>query len=127
MLKKIKIKFINRHEIRMGSPYMMADIQIEGLDIEIPNASWQDKYAISKDNKIIILIGFDIAENEPGFELYIIDREKKTVTKTKRALGLINKIRVEGKIIKLNKFIFDRTKTKTGELCCNVDDELEIG
>lgn len=111
----------------MGSPYMMADLHLEGLDLEMPNACWQDKFAISKDRKFIALICFDLSDNEPGFQIYIIDTFKKTITKTERMFGLVNKISIDDKKIKFNKFLFDKTKSKTGELCCNIDDELEIG
>jgi hypothetical protein len=127
MDNKLKISFSNSREIRIGAPYMMADLNVEGLDIEIPNACWQDKFAISKDKKIIALVSFDLSDNEPGFEVYIIDTDKKTTTKTKRIFGLLNKISIDDRKIKFNKFLYDKTKSKTGELCCNIDEELEIG
>ena len=126
MENKLKISFSNRREIRMGSPYMMADLHLIGLNIEIPNASWQDKFAISNDEKFISLIGFNLSDNEPGFELYIIDTDKKTITKTKRIFGLVNNISIDGRKIKFNKFLYDKTKSQAGELCCNIDDELDI-
>ena len=127
MESRLKISFSNRQEIRMGSPYMMADLHLEGLDFEIPNACWQDKFATSKDRKFIALISFDLSDNEPGFEIYIIDTDKKTITKTERMFGLVNKISIDEGKIKFNKFLFDKTKSKTGELCCNIDEELESG
>jgi hypothetical protein len=126
MENKIRISFSNRQEIRMGSPYMMADLHLDGLDIEIPNACWQDKFAISKDKKFIALIGFDLTDNESGFKIFIIDTEKKSITKTKRIFGLVNKISIDDRKIKFNKFVFDKTKSKSSELCCNIDDELDI-
>ena len=110
----------------MGSPYMLAQLHLIGLDIEIPNATWQDKFAVSEDEKFIALIGFDFKDNEPGFEIFIINTDKKSITKTNRIFGLINKISIEGRKIKFNKFLFDKTKSKAGELCCNIDDELDI-
>ena len=126
METKIKISFSDRREIRMGSPYMRADLKVEGLDLIIPKACWQDKFAISKDKKFIALVSFDLSENEPAFEIYIIDKDKNTITKTKRIFGLLNKIRIVDRKIMFNKFIYDKRKSKTGELCCNFDDELDI-
>ncbi len=126
MENKLKISFSNRREIRMGSPYMMADLHVEGLDIVIPKACWQDKFAISKDRNFIALISFELSDNEPGFEIYIINTNKKTITKTKRIFGLINNISIIDKKIKFNKFLYNKTKSKKGELCCNIDDELDI-
>ncbi|HEV7350785.1 hypothetical protein [Telluribacter sp.] len=105
---------------------MMADLQLVGLDLVIPNGCWQDKFAISKDKKFIALISFDLSDNEPGFEIYIINTDKKTIAKTKRIFGLVNNISIIDRKIKFNKFLYDKTKSKTGELCCNIDDELDI-
>lgn len=126
MENKLKVIFSNRREIRMDSPYMRADLKIEGLDIVIPNACWQDKFAISEDKKFMALVSFDLSDNEPGFEIYIIDTDNKTITKTKRIFGLVNNICIVDRKIKFNKFLYDKTKSKTGELCCNIDDELDI-
>lgn len=122
----LKIKFSNKQEIRMGSPYFIADINLDGIEVKLPKAEWQNKYAISKDKKSIVLIGFDFTNNEPGFKLYIIDVESKKITKSKRILGLINNISLEDKIIKFNKFLYDKSKSKTGELCYHIDEEFEI-
>lgn len=127
MENEVKINFSNRNEIRMGSPYMSADLHLDGLDIEIPKACWQDKFAISEDKKFVALIGFDFMDNEPGFEIFIINTDKKTITKTNRIFGLVNKISIDGRKIKFNKFLYDKTKSKAGELCCNIDDEVGIG
>jgi hypothetical protein len=126
MENNLQVTFSNRQEIRMGSPYMRADLKIEGIDIAIPNASWQDKFAISKDNKFIALVSFDLAGNEPAFKIYIIDTDKKTIRKTKRIFGLVNNISIVERKIKFNKFLYDKTKSKTGELCCNIDEEIDI-
>jgi hypothetical protein len=126
MENKLKISFSHRREIRMGSPYMSADLHLEGLDFEIANACWQDKFAISKDEKFLALVSFELKDNKPGFEIHIIDTDRKTVTKTKRISGLVNEIMIEDRKIKFNRFLYDKSKSKAGELCCNIDDELDI-
>jgi len=126
-MSDLKILFSNKHEIRMGSPYFIAELTIEGIDIEIPKANWQDKFAISADRKFIILVGFDLAKNEPGFRFHIVDVENKKVVKTKRFRGLVNKMSVKDRKIKFNKFLYSKSESiKNGELCCNTDDEFEI-
>lgn len=126
MKNKLKVIFSNRREIRMGSPYMRADLKIEGLDIVIPDACWQDKFAISVNKKFMALVSFDLSYNKPGFKIYIIDTDNKTITKTKRIFGLVNNISIVDRKIKIDKFLYDKTKSKSGELCCNIDDELDI-
>lgn len=126
MKNKLKISFSNKREVRMGSPYMMADLHLEGLDIEIPNVCWQDKFAISKDKKLVALVSFELSSNEPGFVIYLINTDKKVITKTDRNFGLINEISIDEKKIRINKFLFDKTKSKVGELCLNVDEEYDI-
>lgn len=110
----------------MGSPYMMADLKLEGVNVKIPKTSWQDKFAISENKKFIVLIRFELTDNEPGFVFYIINTEKEKVKKTQRIFGLINSVGIENQKIKFNKFLYDKTKSKKGELCCNIDEELEI-
>jgi hypothetical protein len=126
MESNIKIIFSNRREIRMGSPYMIADLNLVGLQMELPQACWQDKFAISNDNKHIALISFNLSGNEPGFEIYIIDTDKKTITKTERISGLVNRISIINRKIKYNKFLFNKSKSKANELCCNIDEEFDI-
>ncbi|HEY4617670.1 MAG TPA: hypothetical protein VIH09_05700 [Flavobacterium sp.] len=123
---KIKITFKNRNEITMGSPYNLAEIEISGIELNLPKFSWQDKYAISKNKKFITLVYFDFVENEPGFKIYIIDLEKGKSKSSKRLIGLLNKIEIENDTIKLNKFLYSKTKSEYGKLCCNFDEELKL-
>lgn len=53
MEEKIKITFKNKYEIRMGSPYNLAEIEITGIKLNLPKFSWQDKYAISKNKNLL--------------------------------------------------------------------------
>lgn len=75
MPNKIKVKFSNRNEIRMGSPYMAADVQIEGLEIDLPTrVTFEDKYAISRDKSLLILVGFDLEKNDIDKVSRVINR-----------------------------------------------------
>lgn len=131
MEEEIKIKFKNKREIRMGSPYNFADIEISGIDLNLPKFSWQDKYVISKNIKTIILVYFEFQKNEPTFKLYKIDIENGKAKSSKRILGLLNKIQIVNETIKINKFVHDKTKSletrnENGEICCNFNEEIEL-
>ena len=56
--KKLKIRFINRQEIRMGSPYRCCGIRLYGAWIpDIPiDENYQDIKAWSDDGKYLALV-----------------------------------------------------------------------
>jgi len=125
--KKIKVEFENLQEVRMGSPYMIAELKITGLDVDLPKFDWQDKYAMSEDNKRLILVQFDLTGNEPGFIFYIVNTESKKIRKTNRIEGQLNSLEIENNnTIKYNKFLYDKTKSISDNLCCNIDEKIKI-
>lgn len=126
MDKRIFVSFSNKQEIRHGSPYMMAELHITGIELNLPNNEWQDKFAISNDEKWLVLVNFDLSDNTPGFVFYIIDLDSKQITTTERYFGLLNDVAVkEGRII-YDKFLYDKDKSQVGKLCCNYRGEITL-
>lgn len=126
MKNNLKIEFKNPQEIRMGSPYMIAELVIHGLNIDLPKNDWQNKYSISSSNKWLALVQFDLTDNEPGFIFYIVDLENEIVTMSKRIEGLLNDLKIDDDKISFNRFVYDKSKSKADGFCCNIDDEILI-
>ena len=122
--RPFQIRIIDQGEIRMGSPYHSCEIQLIGFDkVQIPKYGGQDKYAWSDDSKNLVLIQYDLKDNEPGFHFFIIDTETGMMRESERIFGLVNAIAIEENKIKYSKFLLDRTKSKPGDLCCHTDEE----
>jgi hypothetical protein len=43
-----------------------------------------------------------------------------------RIFGLPTSISIQDGKIKINKFLYDKDKSRTGNLCCNFDEEFDI-
>ena len=113
-------------EIRMGSPYNLCSLKFIGTKLQLPETEWQDKHAWSEDNKYLILIRWDLTNNEPGFKFYIVDTEKESLRVSNRIDGLINSISIVDSTILYNKFLLDIKKSSGGNLCCNYDEKYSI-
>lgn len=122
----IQVHFANEREIRMGSPFMSAELTITGIELLLPEMCWQNKYALSGDKKWIVLIAFNLASNEPGFILYVINTETKNIRFTHRIMGLVKDVSIEQEVIKINKFLYDKGKSEYGNLCCDIEEEISL-
>lgn len=122
----IQVQFNNIEEIRMGSPYNGCDVELIGnYNIELPLATWQDRYAWSSDFRILVLIKWDLDENVAGFRFFTINIESEMTQESKKILGLVNNIFIEGQKIKINKFLFDKEKAAMG-ISCSVEEEYNL-
>ena len=90
----IKVRFKNREEIRMGSPFNTCDIILEDNKnrINLPNKDWQDKFSTSPDGKLLALIFWDIKCNEPDFRILLVDIKKQNKSISKRFNGICKSI-----------------------------------
>jgi hypothetical protein len=126
-IRPFRILCISPQEVRMGAPYNSCKIELVGQDkINLPKASWQDKYAWTNDSKKLVLIKWDFENNEPGFHLFYIDTETGRTIESKRIFGLPNSISIVDNKVTINKFLFDKTKSVAGKLCCQVNEEFEF-
>lgn len=126
MKPPFEIRLHKIDEVRHGSPYMYCQIEFVGTDITLANCLWQNKYAWSDDFSNLVLIKWNFDENEPGFHFYIIDLLSKKIFESERILGLPDSIAVSSKLIKYSKFLYDKRKSGTGDLCCHLSGEYVI-
>ena len=89
MRPKIQPVFSGQSEMRMGSPFNHANLNLEGDWVpDLPSDGWQDVYAQSDDGNIIALVQWDVGpQGEPGFRLVIVDADRRTVEKSDRIKG----------------------------------------
>ena len=75
-------------EIRMGSPYHFAELELAGKWVpELPDYDWQDLFAESPNGRYLVLVAWMIDENHPGFRFVVIDKKEKVVRESKRITG----------------------------------------
>lgn len=122
--RPFEIKFISIGEIRMGSPYNGCDIQFIGqTNIKLENAWWQDKFAWRHDNKYLVLIQWDLENNDPGFHFKIFNTETGKSHTSDRIMGMVNNLSITDNKILYNKFLYTG-KTVDGKLLSNTDNEF---
>ncbi|HYF29504.1 MAG TPA: hypothetical protein VD993_00145 [Chitinophagaceae bacterium] len=127
MKRPVRVKIINPQEIRMGSPFNLCGIELEGLDeIELPKGNWQDKYAWSGDSIKLVLVRWNFERNDPGFSFFIIDTDTGNVKQSDRIMGLLRELEIIGSTIKYRKFLYDKSKSGHQALCCDIDEQYEL-
>lgn len=112
----LKVTFINPQEIRMGSPYNVCKIGLEGKhNIKLGALEdWQDKYAFI-DSKHVVFIKYDVAGNNPGFHFVTFNLDTGARWESERIEGLLNNFDVYDKEIKYNKFFYQKGLAATDQ------------
>ena len=99
-MKPFKIEFHIISEIRHGSPYNLAELNVIGKsDFKIKqNNDWQNIQTWTKDYKYFALIKWDLINNEPGFRVILFDSKKGQLKKTDRISGCCNKLKLDNEL-----------------------------
>lgn len=83
-----KIEFINLVEVRMGSPFNVAEVVLSGKFIpDLSASSFQDVSVVSSDGEKCFLVEWLFERGDPGFCIWMLDENKKSVQKSKRFFG----------------------------------------
>lgn len=89
----LKVRFSKKEEIRMGSPYNVCRVRITGDWVpDLPETDWQDIRAFRPDGTAVALVRWDTPGNVPGFRLWIVDAEARTVETSPRFPGCCEKL-----------------------------------
>jgi hypothetical protein len=93
-MNMINVTFSNPSEIRMGSPFNIATLQLDGKwTPQLPEEAWQDITAQSPDGHYVGLVAWRINFlNNPGFRIYSINTQTKSFSKTRRIRGCCQSI-----------------------------------
>jgi hypothetical protein len=79
------VKFDDRGEIRMGSPYHLAKPIITGDFVpDLSGYSFQDVSAVSSDGKDLYLVFWDLQDNSPAFRVFWLSEEKRCARTSER-------------------------------------------
>lgn len=90
----IKVRFRNRGEIRMGSPYNHYDIKLSGEWIpELKSYDWQNIFTRSPDDRYLVLTSCETTSNIPGFYFVLIDSIKKYYVRSGVFSGCCEKLK----------------------------------
>ncbi len=74
-----KVRFINRGEIRMGSPYNLADAVVEGDYVpDLSGYEFQDVAATSPGGNDLYLAFWDLRGNAPAFRVLWLSEDKRS-------------------------------------------------
>ena len=93
----IDVEFVDKGEIRMGSPFNKYDIKLSGEWVpDLKEYDWQNRYAKSPDGLYLVLTSWDTAGNQPGFYFVFIDTVNKSYVKTDTFSGCCTKLEWAG-------------------------------
>jgi hypothetical protein len=94
--KAITVRFLNRQEIRMGSPYKDCRVSLSGQWFpQLPDNGdgFLDLKAWSPDGKHLALVRWNIdKENNPGFNVYVISVRRRSLRRYRRIRGCCESI-----------------------------------
>jgi hypothetical protein len=85
---RYEITFKNIVDIRMGSPFNGAKVELRGDFVPLfTNETFQDIYTISNDGLICFLVEWVHINNNPAFRVWKIDARQRNVLKSNRIEG----------------------------------------
>ena len=89
-----QLKFVNPGEIRMGSPFNIADIELSGDFVpKLDGFEFQDKGCVNVSGDKVLLVQWVIEKNEPGFKIWLVSAVDKTIRITDRFSGCCEGVR----------------------------------
>lgn len=85
---KYELEFRNISEVRMGSPYNVADVCLKGPFVpDLTDFSFQDIGVISSDGHTACLVQWETSNNEPGFRIWKIDSNSEIISRSNMIKG----------------------------------------
>lgn|GEM_PF-2727558 len=104
------VKFSSMGEIRMGSPYNVGKVKVEGFDHPYLNqGDFQDRYAYDPAKHRLVLVRWAPGYNIPRFYLLMLDLKKKRIFRSPTIFGCCQTISMKEGGVALE--IFDRGNT----------------
>jgi len=109
----IKAEFLNVNEMRMGSPYMVAEkVNVIGWDGHLNEWEYQNIFHYDQKYRIGVLIKWDVDNNgNPGFKPIVIHEGTNKLTEIPRIEGCCDKIFTENNKIYFEVFKYPNRET----------------
>lgn len=105
------VSFSNVYDVRMGSPYNIANVSLKGDFIpDLGTGKFQDKYAVSDDGKICILIKWNSIKNNPGFILWRISEVTRDVKYSDQIMGCCDEVKIVNDKVVVTCMVYDSSK-----------------
>lgn len=102
MSDRFDFVFINQTEVRMGSPYKTCTIQFIGSKQPyIGTTDYQEIYAWTTDRDYLALVRWNIRNNKPGYNIYLVESESGRVSVSDRFEGFCKDVEFDGNNIVL--------------------------
>lgn len=97
------LKFKNITEVRMGSPFNIAEVELTGNYIpDFSQFTFQDIGLIDPSEDLAYLVQWDIQNNQPGFRVWRISSTKRNIYKTDRFDGCCKKLTLNDKKLEID-------------------------
>lgn len=92
---KLTATFENEVEVRMGSPFRYADLQLYGPWVpDLPDYDWQNIAVESSNGRYLALVAWAMSDNkDPGFRIVVIDKKDKQIRQSSRISGCCKSLR----------------------------------
>ena len=88
------LDFKNKGEIRMGSPYNLADVRLSGEFVpDFRGCEFQDKGSVNQTGDAVALVQWAIENNSPGVIVWMISEKDRLLKKSRRLSGCCEGIR----------------------------------
>jgi hypothetical protein len=88
-----QVRFVNRREIRMGSPYNLADAVVEGDYVpDLSRYEFQDVAATSPEGNDLYLVFWDLHGNAPAFRVLWLSEDKRSARVSERVPAACNEL-----------------------------------
>lgn len=124
--RPFEIKFVSVREIRIGSLYNGCDIKLIGQTIiKLEAAWWQDKFAWSDDNNYLVLIKWNLDNNDPGFHFVIFNTRTGISHTSERIMGMVNSLSLTDNKVLYSKFLYIG-KTRDSGLLGNTNNQYKF-
>ncbi len=93
-----KIRFSGLVDIHMGSPYNIADIHVIGgyFPENVSDEAFQDRCAVSIDGQTCFVVVWDRPNNDPGFRVWKVSNQDRSVKKSDRISGCCQEVSLSG-------------------------------
>ena len=90
------LSFKNCSEIRMGSPFNMADVELTGEYIpDLSRYSFQDIGLVNPAKDTVYLVQWETTNNEPGFIVWQIRERDRSISKSDRISGFCKDLQLD--------------------------------